>query len=743
MGPAMRRVGLEAVYQNGVLRPIEPLDLADNTRVRITIEAQGQVQEMAIPPATPAIALPRLRLPTLYLDRLAGVLSLEWVLFALVLAAYAFTRLWALEQFPIYFFADEATHALIAEDLIAKGFRDASGAWFPLYFEAAGLRWTPLLSVYVHAVTVGLFGKSIFLTRATSAVISLLGAAAVGLILKLIFKARFWWIGVLLMAITPTWFLHSRTAFETVMMASFYACFLLCYLLYRTRSPRFLFPALVFGAAAFYTYSNGQALMAAAGVLLFISDIRYHLRNWRVVLPAILLGVVLALPLIRFRLEHPTSMQEHLRVIDSYWFWAIPLKEKFVRFAQMYWHGISPLYWFLPNSHDLPRHRMDGYAHIGTEMLPLFLVGVGLCLWRMRSSPHRTILLAALATPVGAALVGVGITRVLAFVVPASILASLGLDWLLVRLTRRVPSSLVAIAIFLLLSFASLSMLRQALTEGPLWFRDYGLYGMQYGARQLFEETIPQYLQHDPNVQVMVSSTWANGADVFVRFFFPPEQRSRVQMYTVDYYLQDKRDLNPNVLLVMTPEEYQKARTSPKFKSVAVERVLPYPDGTPGFYFARLAYADDVDAILAAEREARRQLVEEQVEIGGQMVKIRHSLFDAGQPRDMFDGDRFTLARGMEANPLIVELIFPQPRAVNGLAADFGSMDFSLAVKLYAEGVDQPVSYAETYRGLPPDPHVEMAFDRGPQAVSKMRVEITNLQAGETAHIHVRELALR
>jgi len=386
---------------------------------------------------------------------------------------------------------------------------------------------------------------------------------------------------------------------------------------------------------------------------------------------------------------------------------------------------------------------MNGYAHIGTEMLPLFLIGVGLCLWRVRSSPYRTILLAALATPVGAALVGVGITRVLAFVVPASILASLGLDWLLVRLTRRVPYALLAVATFVLLSLASLSMFHQALTEGPLWFRDYGLYGMQYGARQLFEETIPQYLKSDPNVQVNVSSTWANGADVFVRFFFSPEEQRRVQMYNVDFYMTYKHELSPNVLMVMTPEEYQKARTSPKFKSVAVERVLPYPDGTPGFYFARLTYADNVDAIFAAEREMRRQLDEGQVEIGGQMVRVRHSRLDAGQLRDMFDGDRFTLARGMEANPFIVEFIFPQPRVVNGLAADFGAMDFTLTVKLYGEGTDEPTIYTATYRGLPPDPHVEMDFDRGPQAVSRMRVEILNLQAGEMAHIHVRELALK
>ena len=56
-------------------------------------------------------------------------------------------------------------------------------------------------------------------------------------------------------------------------------------------------------------------------------------------------------------------------------------------------------------------------------------------------------------------------------------------------------------ALFVVLSGASLWMLRDALTKGPLWFGDYGLYGMQYGAKQLFEEEIPAFLKEDPNAR--------------------------------------------------------------------------------------------------------------------------------------------------------------------------------------------------------------------------------------------------
>ncbi len=85
---------------------------------------------------------------------------------------------------------------------------------------------------------------------------------------------------VLLMAATRR-VLAFRTAFETVLMVSFHALFLLCYLLYRYRSPRYLYAALVFGAATFYSYSIGQTIMLVSGVFSLISDWRYHLHHWR------------------------------------------------------------------------------------------------------------------------------------------------------------------------------------------------------------------------------------------------------------------------------------------------------------------------------------------------------------------------------------------------------------------------------------------------------------------------------
>ncbi len=671
-------------------------------------------------------------------------LSLDRALAIAGVAIYAFTRFYALEEFPIYFFGDEATQALFAENLLANRFHGADGSILPLYVEAAGMRWTPLISMYFHAVTVALFGKSIVVARATSAAVSLLAAVSVALILKVVFRTRFWWGGILLVGLIPAWFLHSRTAFETVMTTAFYGCFLLFYLLYRSKSPRYLYAAIIFAALTFYTYSNAQLIVGAAALMLFLSDLRYHLQQRAFLARGVLLALLLAMPLIQFRLHQPQAIANHLRMINSYWLQPLPLAQKIVVYVQEYTYGLSPQYWFWPNQHDLPRHRMAGIAHIPTVLFPFFLAGLGLCLARLRSAQHRAILIASLATPVGAALVDIGIARVLAFIIPAALLIGLGLDavlgWLMKIAAGRISYRLFALAVFAILGWANLSLLRTALREGPYWFKDYGLYGMQYGAKQLFAQVIPDYLAREPTTKILVSSTWANGADNFIRFFLKPEQQQRVRMDGIESYLFRRLPLNADTLFIMTASEYQKAISSPKFSQVAVEKIVYYPDGTPGFYLARLAYSPDAEAIFAAEKAARRQLVEAQVVYEGQPLRVRHSQIDMGAPQLAFDGDEFTLMRGLEANPFVLECYFSQPRLLTGLRAVFGSVNYDVTASLHPDGASEAIVYRGQYRKSAGAPALELQFNGDLPPISWLRLEFFNPEAGESANIHIREL---
>jgi hypothetical protein len=728
------RFDFEGIYRKKTIRIASPLELADGATIHVAADT--------LPAASPLRAAVQRWLWSTgdLVSAIGKAVGLEAVFFMAAIGVYAFTRLYALEAFPIYFFSDEAVQTLFAQALIKSGFVGRDGTFIPMYVEAEGLRWTPLLPMYIHALTFTLFGKSILVTRATSAVVGILAPLAAALTLKKVFKARLWWSAVFFLAVTPSWFLHSRTAFETAMTTAFYACFLLTYLLYRTQSPKFIYAAIAFGAATFYSYSNAQAIIAFAAAMLFIVDFRYHWQHKLILARGLLLGLVLAYPLISFEIHKPSAMGDHLRMINTYWLQPIPLTEKISLFIQKYTYGLSPAYWFFPNNQDFPRHRMAGFGQMQTAVLPLFLIGLIVSLAKIKSVPHRSVLIAALATPIGASVADVGITRVLAFVVPANILVVLGLEWAVNRIKSQRIYQWVSIILFIGLTFASLALMNHALVKGPLWFTDYGLYGMQWGARQLFEEAIPPILEKEPNMQVLMSSSWANGTEKYLDFFFGPENRPRIRMDGIETYLFRQQLLTPEMLFVMTPSEFQKAADSPKVNVISVDKIIPYPSGAPGFYFARLEYVPDAEAIFAAEKEARSIPVEQTFEINGEEIHFKYSKTDMGEIPYLFDGDDFTLIRGLEANPFKLEMDFSRPRPLDGLEVTFGMANIDITAYLYETPDSQPVVYKMSFLKDKGEKLATLSFDNGPRTVSRLSLEFLDPYSGETANIHIREI---
>ncbi|RPI81755.1 MAG: hypothetical protein EHM41_19940, partial [Chloroflexi bacterium] len=301
---------------------------------------------------------------------LLSLWGLEKNLFILALLLYLATRFIGLVQFPIYFFTDEAIQTVMAADFVQSGFKNYNGESWPTYFSNGSTYNLSSISVYLQVIPYLLFGKSVIVTRGVSVLVGLLAAVFASLILKNIFRIRYWWVGALLLSITPAWFLHSRTAFETVEMVGFYSGFLYYYMLYLNRSPKYLYISLVFGALVFYTYSPGQLIIGLSGLFLLISDLPYHIKNRKTALRGFLLLVLLAMPYINYIQAHPDVTINHLSTRAPLWTEAIPFSEKLAQYFSEYLYGLSPAYWFLPNTHDLNRHLMDGYGHILLWTLP-------------------------------------------------------------------------------------------------------------------------------------------------------------------------------------------------------------------------------------------------------------------------------------------------------------------------------------------------------------------------------------
>lgn len=733
-------------------------DVPPGTVVHITIttQADGQalVQQSQTPSARQSGPGRRFTWPVLRFNPAALLkvppLQLANSLFLLTLALYLLTRLVGLSNYPIYFFGDEAVQTVSAAELLRHGLRGPSGIFLPTYFQN-GAYFNLSLSVYLQVLPQMLFGNSIVVTRGTSVLVTLLAVFAVAKAMQRAFNANYWWAAGLLLAVIPAWFLHSRTAFETALFVSFYAGFLYFYLEYRLRDPRQATWAALLAGLAFYSYSPGQLVLAVTVMLLFLNDLKYHWQQRIHLSGALTLAVLMAVPYLRFRLTSTYSPLDHLRQLGSYWIEPLPLTEKLLRYFQTYLYGLSPGYWFASANTDLVRHHMRGYGNLPLWSLPLFATGLIVALRRFRETAYRVVLVAALAAPCGASLAEIGITRVLVFVIPASLLTAIGLEallgWLegrLASLTKRPFTQPLMLLLFLTLASLNLALLTDALRNGPTWYPDYGLYGMQYGAKQIYSETVLPIIKQDPDASFVITPSWANGAEQFLGFFIPAADQPRVMLGQIYDLLPRHPTLSEKVYFIVSPEEHEKLTHDPKIKEIVERLIIPYPNGQPGFYVLNLKLADNIDALLAAEQEAARRPVEEDIELNGIVLHAVHSPLGGGSLADLMDGDPHTLAKGAEANPLLLEYYYPAPIQATQLVLTTGSMsNFDVSIQLFPPGSDQSISYVKNFSGLPPDPTITLAFTNGPASFDHFLLTVKDNGQGQIAQVHIREISFK
>ncbi|MEA3325852.1 MAG: glycosyltransferase family 39 protein [Chloroflexota bacterium] len=684
---------------------------------------------------------------------------LATALFFLGLAVYLLTRLIHIPDFPIYFFTDEAIQTQQAADLIERSFRSAEGVLLPTYFENGG-QYNLSLSVYTQVLPTLLFGKSIWITRGVSVLLSLAAPICIGLILKNVFHSRFWWLGPLLLSITPAWFLHSRTAFETVLMVSMYAAFLCFYMMYRQGKQYGLWLALLFGTLAFYAYSPGQVIMVTTGLLLLIADARYHWQHRKIALVGLAMLILLILPYLRFILSQEQAPLHHLTVLNSYWIKPIPVYEKIITYIVRYLKGLNPIFWFWPNPSivekwwpnlklpvwmfsnqlDLARHTMKGYGHILWIVFPFWMIGLVQCVRGFKKPTHRTLLLVSLAAPTGAAIVDWGITRGMVFIIPAIIMIGLGFERFIIWLQARWKKlSFTHIALVSLLCFSAFSflMLFDALQNGPTWYRDYGMAGMQYGSQQVFTRSA-EIARAEPKTTVLVSSTWANGPNILLRYF--ADDLPNVRMGNINAFASQYRSLDRTLLFVMTGEDLTYINDSEKFTNVTIEETLPYPDGSDGFYFVRLEYVEGIEEFLAAERATRQALLTEVIPIQDQQVEVEYPTLDMNDITHIFDGDPTTLIRTLEANPLRLILTFPAPTSVNKITLVIGGTPTRVTVKAFSGGM-KPVTLTDQVDSAIVKRNMQLEFSQT-LLVDKLEVEILNIHDGEIAHVHLWEVMI-
>ena len=107
----------------------------------------------------------------------------------------------------------------------------------------------------------------------------------------------------------------------------------------------------------------------------------------------------------------------------------------------------------------------------------------------------------------------------------------------------------------------------------------------------------------------------------------------------------------------------------------------------------------------------------------------------------MFDNDKYTLARTLEANPAIVELSFAEGKPISGVSVIIGSTEVEIKASLYPVESSQPIEYLEEFQGTVSEP--EVFFDFGETTiVQSLRIEVRDLRQGEPANVHIWEITL-
>ena len=153
-----------------------------------------------------------------------------------------------------------------------------------------------------------------------------------------------------------------------------------------------------------------------------------------------------------------------------------------------------------------------------------------------------------------------------------------------------------------------------------------------------------------------------------------------------------------------------------------------------------MKYSPDAEEIFAEELLERQKPVELDFDLMGQRVRVSHSRLDMGTVASVFDGNRATLIRSLEANPLMIRIDFPEAISLEGATVLVGAPATQFTVAIVTEEGDaltfmEKVEVSDVVRAV--------SVDFGEQySVKQLQIWVESLNEGVPAHVHLWELIL-
>ncbi len=645
-----------------------------------------------------------------------------------------------LTRFPAQITPDEVYPSLRAVELTRNGFDGEDGALLPAFLRGS----TPFelgTGVYLQVLPQLFRPNTLAWIRACNALLGLLAGLLLAAWLRLGLRLSHNWVLLPLLAGTPAWFYFSRTGLNTTLAASLLIAALGSYGIYRAERPGFIYGAVILAMLAFYAAPAARLAVPTAVVLLTLQDWRYHRSHGRLMGRALVLTAVLSLPLVIFLLRFPDGMLQELAASGSYLVANISNWQKAGQFFLAVLNAIDPIAWLIVNPNLPVVYRMGPYPPFPLLLAPFTMWGGWLAIQHFHRPEYRLLWIGVLSAGVGAAPFGGKLPQILP---AAPLLAAFaviglhaGLDWL-TRRWRKMPGWLPAPALLLAASGGSLILLFSVLTGSRSWLQDYSREGLQFGAPQVYGAALA-YADSHPQQKVLVWPEWSTDSDA-LRRFFAPHHLERIQNGFLDPYLYRRDPAIGQYAFLLPADRYEQIQSSGKF-NVATLESISYPNGQPAFALVELTYTPHFEQILAQESAERRALVTGEVKLGSETVAVRYSALDIGVPANLFDDSRVSLVRTAAANPLVVELLFPRPRRLQGVLLQLGAEPIKVTAILNPEDGGKRLVYSLQTKASDTMKEAQVDFN-GAQLVSSLRLEVLDEGAGEPAHVHLWEIQL-
>jgi 4-amino-4-deoxy-L-arabinose transferase-like glycosyltransferase len=652
---------------------------------------------------------------------------------SLVLCGYIFVTFWNLAGFPPYFFCDESIAGIDARSILETG-KDHRGRPWPILFHGLG-EYALSLSVYLQIPFVALLGLDEVAVRARAAVLSVLGVLSLAAIFSFGHGVRRAWLLPIVLASSTFWYIHSRTGFEYMDATVCYFFGVAAFLRACQSGARrwYVMAGLVFGLC-FYAYTPARGWVASLiGTLGLLAIIDRRL-SWRGIAITCATCAVVLVPFMWLQYSHPEITMQRFQAIRGERIYTLPLAQVIQQTALNYASVLNPYYWFFRLENLHPRHSLPGFTLIPLWLFPLWIIGVFNLVWGWRALVNRVVILIILTTPVTAALFEISTARCLPVGVAYVLLCAFGADLIL----RRLPSPLALISGAAMCGYVGwLFMYTQ--TKALYSYPFYGMYGIQYGARQLYD-FIRERAR--PGADIRVINATFNSGETHRQFYLSAEERARVAIIEPLHICQGREEWKDSTLFIFPALWFESVPpgTCPPFEREVVE-VIRDPRGEPLYEFLRLKHSPVIEEWFANVKRERLKLRVDEVVVSGMKASFEHTKIAWGTIEGFFDGDSGTRSRTDDINPGIFALRFA-PTRIDEVSIRLDNTSLALVtVEALRGGAWLPLGERDFSRARGDSTLV--SFKNTQDVIEGVRCTVRLTDAGDRASVHLADIMLK